>query len=126
MLLAQMSTGSVSAQRLPLLLLKSTTDAPCTQASTRMSSPRRLTRRKIEFSRLSRSRPQWEPVRTLFTLSSSQTHTEFSPAVATVRSQSLGISYGTGKSIENALNTFKPDGDPAWDALDFAVFAARQ
>ncbi|KAG0662394.1 hypothetical protein C6P46_003340 [Rhodotorula mucilaginosa] len=95
-----MSTGSVSAQRLPLLLLKSTTDAPCTQASTRMSSPRRLTRRKIEFSRLSRSRPQWEP--------------------------SLGISYGTGKSIENALNTFKPDGDPAWDALDFAVFAARQ
>jgi hypothetical protein len=28
MLLAQMSTGSVSAQRLPLLLLKSTTDAP--------------------------------------------------------------------------------------------------
>ncbi|GAA5986353.1 hypothetical protein JCM10908_003720 [Rhodotorula pacifica] len=44
----------------------------------------------------------------------------------TVRSQSLGISYGTGKSIENALNTFKPEGDPAWDALDFAVFAARQ
>jgi hypothetical protein len=58
--------------------------------------------------------------------SPSQTHTEFSPAVATVRSQSLGISYGTGKSIENALNSFKPDGDPAWDAIDFAVFAARQ
>lgn len=51
---------------------------------------------------------------------------DVSAPVATVRSQSLGISYGTGKSIENALNTFKPDGDPAWDALDFAVFAARQ
>lgn len=47
-------------------------------------------------------------------------------AVATVRSQTLGISVGTSKSIENALNTFKPDGDPAWDALDFAVYAARQ
>ncbi|GAA5863400.1 hypothetical protein JCM3774_005279 [Rhodotorula dairenensis] len=43
----------------------------------------------------------------------------------TVRSQTLGISVGTRKSIENALNTFKPDGDPAWDALDFAMFAAR-
>lgn len=42
-----------------------------------------------------------------------------------VRSQTLGISYGTSLSIENALNVFKPDGDPAWDALDFAVFAAR-
>ncbi|BGP23694.1 hypothetical protein JCM10295v2_002595 [Rhodotorula toruloides] len=45
---------------------------------------------------------------------------------ATIRSQSLGISYGTPLSIENALGVFKPEGDPAWDALDFAVFAARQ
>ncbi|BGP06992.1 hypothetical protein JCM10049v2_002822 [Rhodotorula toruloides] len=44
----------------------------------------------------------------------------------TIRSQSLGISYGTALSIENALGVFKPEGDPAWDALDFAVFAARQ
>ncbi|BGP31026.1 hypothetical protein JCM10296v2_002790 [Rhodotorula toruloides] len=44
----------------------------------------------------------------------------------TIRSQSLGISYGTALSIENALAVFKPEGDPAWDALDFAVFAARQ
>lgn len=45
---------------------------------------------------------------------------------ATIRSQSLGISYGTPLSIENALGVFKPDGDPAWDALDWAVFAAKQ
>lgn len=45
---------------------------------------------------------------------------------ATIRSQSLGISVGTGLSIENALGVFKPDGDPAWDAIDFAVFAARR
>ncbi|BGP00759.1 Glycoside hydrolase superfamily [Rhodotorula toruloides] len=44
----------------------------------------------------------------------------------TIRSQSLGISYGSALSIENALGVFKPEGDPAWDALDFAVFAARQ
>ncbi|GAA6060913.1 hypothetical protein JCM10212_003947 [Sporobolomyces blumeae] len=43
----------------------------------------------------------------------------------TVRSTSLGVSVGTGLSIENALNTFKPDGSAAWDAIDFAVYAAR-
>ncbi|GJN89919.1 hypothetical protein Rhopal_002908-T1 [Rhodotorula paludigena] len=44
----------------------------------------------------------------------------------TIRSQSLGISVGTGLSLENALGVFKPDGDPAWDAIDFAIFAARR
>ncbi|GAA5834208.1 hypothetical protein JCM11251_000571 [Rhodosporidiobolus azoricus] len=44
----------------------------------------------------------------------------------TIRSQSLGISFGTGLSIENALNTFKPEGNAAWDAIDFAVYAARR
>jgi len=44
---------------------------------------------------------------------------------ATIRSTSLGVSFGTGLSIENALNTFKPDDSAAWDATDFALFAAR-
>ncbi|GAA6008842.1 hypothetical protein JCM11491_003804 [Sporobolomyces phaffii] len=43
----------------------------------------------------------------------------------TIRSTSLGVSFGTGLSIENALNTFKPDDSAAWDAIDFAVLAAR-
>ncbi|GAA5954988.1 hypothetical protein JCM3765_003153 [Sporobolomyces pararoseus] len=43
----------------------------------------------------------------------------------TIRSTSLGVSFGTGLSIENALNTFKPDNSAAWDAIDFALFAAR-
>ncbi|BGP14891.1 hypothetical protein JCM10213v2_002846 [Rhodosporidiobolus nylandii] len=44
----------------------------------------------------------------------------------TVRSQTLGISYGTALSVENALNTFKANDSAAWDAIDFAVFAARR
>ncbi|GAA5906888.1 hypothetical protein JCM6882_006857 [Rhodosporidiobolus microsporus] len=44
----------------------------------------------------------------------------------TIRSQSLGISVGTGLSIENALGTFKANDSAAWDAVDFAVYAARQ
>ncbi|GAA5848735.1 hypothetical protein JCM9279_002928 [Rhodotorula babjevae] len=43
----------------------------------------------------------------------------------TIRSTSLGVSFGTGLSIENALGQFKPEGDPAWDAIDFALLAAR-
>ncbi|GAA5988757.1 hypothetical protein JCM11641_006529 [Rhodosporidiobolus odoratus] len=43
----------------------------------------------------------------------------------TIRSQTLGISVGTGLSVENALNTFKANDSAAWDAIDFAVFAAR-
>ncbi|GAA5927988.1 uncharacterized protein JCM15063_006052 [Sporobolomyces koalae] len=43
----------------------------------------------------------------------------------TIRSTSLGVSFGTGLSVENALNTFKPEGSGAWDAIDFAVFAAK-
>ncbi|GAA6041852.1 hypothetical protein JCM8097_004507 [Rhodosporidiobolus ruineniae] len=43
----------------------------------------------------------------------------------TIRSQSLGISVGTGLSVENALNTFKDKSFGAWDAIDFAVYAAR-
>ncbi|GAA6018402.1 hypothetical protein JCM10207_000880 [Rhodosporidiobolus poonsookiae] len=43
----------------------------------------------------------------------------------TIRSQSLGISVGTGLSVENALNTFKSADSGAWDAIDFSVYAAR-
>lgn len=46
-------------------------------------------------------------------------------SVATIRSQTLGISVGTGLDIENSLNTFKANDSAAWDAVDFAVFAAR-
>ncbi|BGP47000.1 hypothetical protein JCM10450v2_002852 [Rhodotorula kratochvilovae] len=43
----------------------------------------------------------------------------------TIRATSLGVSFGTALSVENALGHFKPDGDPAWDAIDFALLAAR-
>ncbi|GAA5893365.1 uncharacterized protein JCM6883_007643 [Sporobolomyces salmoneus] len=43
----------------------------------------------------------------------------------TIRSTSLGVSVGTGSSVENALNTFKANDSAAWDAIDFAVYAAR-
>ncbi|GAA5861819.1 hypothetical protein JCM8547_008564 [Rhodosporidiobolus lusitaniae] len=43
----------------------------------------------------------------------------------TIRSQTLGISVGTGLSVENALNTFKDNSSAAWDAIDSAVYAAR-
>jgi hypothetical protein len=45
--------------------------------------------------------------------------------LAAIRSTSLGVSFGTGLSIENALNIFKPTDSAAWDAIDFAVFAAK-
>ncbi|GAA5820818.1 hypothetical protein JCM3770_000352 [Rhodotorula araucariae] len=43
----------------------------------------------------------------------------------TVRSTSLGVSFGNALSVENALGRFKPGNDPAWDAIDFALVAAR-
>ncbi|GAA5950817.1 hypothetical protein JCM21900_002027 [Sporobolomyces salmonicolor] len=43
----------------------------------------------------------------------------------TIRSTSLGVSFGNALSVENALRTFKSNGSAAWDAIDFAVYAAR-
>lgn len=40
----------------------------------------------------------------------------------TIRSQTLGISFGTGLSVENALGQYK---EAALAAIDFAVWAAR-
>lgn len=40
----------------------------------------------------------------------------------TIRSQTLGISYGTGLSVENALGQYK---ESAFAAIDFAVWAAK-
>jgi mannan endo-1,4-beta-mannosidase len=41
----------------------------------------------------------------------------------TIRSTTLGVSFGNALSLEPSLNKLNPK---AWDAIDYALYAARE